>query len=225
MKNIFSKNSVEKRTQDGVKTDSKRTNYGIRILIFAFLTLGVGQMWAGAGFYEVYFTYSYNGTNTSKTCNSSGTETTNLGTLTADFKINTMYLKYWKDGSGNMCGGLVEYYINSDQEYQPSWTWTAKGGNNHELSSNATWTVAKYNEGASGSYTFWYRFKTWGSTSSSSGCGQNFYVPTDGSSKNKFTYNIAPPAVKSSSISVSATNTAPGSGTGLSSGSQLCAVV
>ena len=45
MKNIFSK-TTEKRTQDGVKTDSKRTNYGIRILIFAFLTLGVGQMWA-----------------------------------------------------------------------------------------------------------------------------------------------------------------------------------
>ena len=172
-------------------------------IFLLLLTLGVGQVWAGAGFYEVYFTYSYNGTSTSKTCNSSGTETTDLGTLTADFKINSMYLKYWKDGSGNMCGGLVEYYINSDQEYIPSWTWTLKGGNNHELSSTATWTIAKYDEGASGSYTFWYRFKTWGSTYSSSGCGNNFYVPTDGSSKNKFTYKIAPPAISSFSVSES----------------------
>lgn len=212
MKNIFSKTTAEKRTQNGVKTDSKRTNYGYTILLFAFLTLGFGQAWAGAGFYEVYFTYSYNSTNTNKTCKSSGTETTDLGTLTADFEITSMYLKYWKDGSGNMCGGLVEYYINSDQEYQPSsWTWTAKGGNDHELSSTATWTVAKYNEGASGSYTFWYRFKTWGSTSSSSGCNQNFYVPTDGSSKNKFTYKIAPPALNS--FTITPTGKVAGSGT------------
>ena len=46
MKNIFSKTTAEKRTQNGVKTDSKRTNYGISILIFAFLTLGFGQAWA-----------------------------------------------------------------------------------------------------------------------------------------------------------------------------------
>ena len=45
MKNIFSK-TTEKRTQNGLKTDSKRTNYGIPILIFAFLTLGFGQVWA-----------------------------------------------------------------------------------------------------------------------------------------------------------------------------------
>ena len=49
MKNIFSK-TTEKRTQDGVKTDSKRTNYGIRILIFAFLSLGFGQAW-GVDYY------------------------------------------------------------------------------------------------------------------------------------------------------------------------------
>ena len=45
MKNIFSKTTAEKRTQNGVKTDSKRSIYGIRILIFAFLTLGFGQAW------------------------------------------------------------------------------------------------------------------------------------------------------------------------------------
>ena len=187
--------------------------HAFTLILTLLLTFGVGQMLAGAGFYEVYFTYSYNSTNTSKTCTSSGTETTDLGTLTADFNINSMYLKYWKDGSGNMCGGLVEYYINSDQEHQPSWTWTSTGGNNHELSSTATWTVAKYNEGASGSYTFWYRFKTWGSTSSSSGCDQNFYVPTDGSSKNKFTYKIAPPAVSGFKITPSGDGYVSGTGT------------
>ena len=59
MKNIFSK-TTEKRTQDGVKTDSKRTNYGIRILILAFLTLGFGQAWA-----EKYYNVGVAATNAS----------------------------------------------------------------------------------------------------------------------------------------------------------------
>lgn len=46
MRNIFSKTTAEKRTPNGVKTESKRTNYGYTILLFAFLTLGFGQAWA-----------------------------------------------------------------------------------------------------------------------------------------------------------------------------------
>jgi len=183
------------------------------LILTMLFTLGVGEMWAGAGFYEVYFTYSYSGTsgNATYTSSTSTTQTIDLGTLTADFKITSMYLKYWKDGSGNMCGGLVDYYISSDQEYQPTWTWQATGGNNHELQSTANWTVAQYNTGASGSYTFWYRFKTWGSSSSSSGCSDNYYIPTNSGVKNKFTYNIAPPAI--SSFSVAESGYLSGSGT------------
>lgn len=46
MKNIFSK-TTENRTQNGVKSYSFPTRLLYTISIFAFLTLGVGQMWAG----------------------------------------------------------------------------------------------------------------------------------------------------------------------------------
>lgn len=174
------------------------------------LLVGVSQAWAGAGFYEVYFTYSYNGNDENLTLGTSAT-TKDLGILTADFKITSLYLKYWKDGSGNMCGGLMDYYIDSDKEYQPSWEWYYSGsGNNRELQSTASFTVAKYN-GNSGSYTFWYRFKTWGSSNSSSECNTNYYIPSNSNEKNNFTYKIAPPAVNS--FAVSASGHTSGSGT------------
>ena len=174
--------------------------------------MGVSNAWAGAGFYGVYLTYSHNGEekNYNFTDNSKTVEI-KLGTLTADFTLTGIYLKYWKDNSGNMCGGLMDYYIDSDQEYQPSWTWYYSGsGNDRELQSTASFIVAKHN-GNSGHYTFWYRFKTWGNTSSSSDCSQNFYFPSNSSNKNSFTYTIAPPAV--SSIDLSASGHLAGSGT------------
>lgn len=205
MKNVFLNVRTAKAQAGCAKVTKSSRMAKILTTLTLLLTLGFGQMWAGAGFYEVYFTYSYSGTtsNATYTNSTSTTQTIDLGTLTADFKITSIYLKYWKDGSGNMCGGLVDYYISSDQEYQPSWTWTPKGGNNHELSSTANWTIAQYNTGASGSYTFWYRFKTWGSSSSSSGCSDNYYIPTNSNNKNKFTYNIAPPAVSGFGVSTS----------------------
>ena len=206
MKNlVFNLRTAKAQAEGCAKVTKSSRMAKILTTLTLLLTLCVGQMWAGAGFYEVYFTYSYNGTtsNATYTNSTSTTQTIDLGTLTADFKITSIYLKYWKDGSGNMCGGLVDYYISSDQEYQPSWTWTSKGGNNHELSSTANWTIAQYNTGASGSYTFWYRFKTWGSSSSSSGCSDNYYIPTNSNNKNKFTYNIAPPAVSGFGVSTS----------------------
>ena len=173
------------------------------IIPMMLLTLGVGQMWAGAGLYEVYFEYSYNGSNKTKTCTSSSGESNDLGTLTADFKLTSIYPKVWKDGSGNICGCLVEYYISSDQEITGFTYDKSLGGNNHQWKRTTAFTVAQYNTGASGSYTFWYRFKAWGSSSSSSNCGDNnYYIPTDGSSKNKFTYKIAPPNVTGYTVSI-----------------------
>ena len=181
------------------------------VIISVILLMGVSNAWAGAGFHGVYLTYSHNGTekNYNFTDNTKTVEI-KLGTLTADFTLTGIYLKYWKDNSGNMCGGLMDYYIDSDQEYQPSWTWYYSGsGNDRELQSTAPFIVAKHN-GNSGHYTFWYRFKTWGSTSSSSDCNQNFYFPSNSSNKNSFTYTIAPPAV--SSINISASGHLAGSG-------------
>ena len=179
--------------------------------ILILLLMGVSNAWAGAGFYEVYMTYSYNGTNSSVKLESDANHT-DLGTLTADFTITELYLKYWKDNSGNICGGLMDYYIDSDQEYQPGWEWYYSGsGHNRELQSTETFTVAKHN-GNSGHYTFWYRFKTWGSSTSSSACDHNnYFIPSNSNNKNSFTYTIAPPAV--SSIGISASGHLAGSGT------------
>ncbi|MBQ3997774.1 MAG: hypothetical protein II644_00390, partial [Paludibacteraceae bacterium] len=122
------------------------------IIPMMLLTLGVGQMWAGAGLYEVYFEYSYNGNNSSATYTSStsSTQTIALGTLTADFKIKSMYPKVWKDGSGNICGCLVEYYIDSDQEKTGFSYDKSLGGNNYQWKNTTSWTIASYNSGASG---------------------------------------------------------------------------
>ena len=186
---------------------------GIRMTaILILLLMGVSNAWAGAGFYGVYLTYSHNGEEKNYNFNdNTKTVEIKLGTLTADFKLTGIYLKYWKDGSGNMCGGLMDYYIDSDQEYQPSWEWYYKGsGNDRELQSTSTFTVAQHN-GNSGHYTFWYRFKTWGSTSASDKCNENFYFPSNSNTKNSFTYTILPPAV--SNIGISATGCIGGTGT------------
>lgn len=204
MKNIFSK-TTEKRTQNGVKSYLSPTFVLSPILIFAFLTLGVGQVWAGAGLYEVYFEYSYSGTNSSATYTdkTSSIQTIDLGTLTADFKLTSIYPKVWKDNNGNICGCLVEYYISSDEEITGFSYDKSLGNNNHQWKRTDAFTVAQYNSGASGSYTFWYRFKAWGSSSSKENCGDNsYYIPTGGV-KNKFTYSIAPPAVSGFGVSTS----------------------
>lgn len=67
MKNIFSK-TTENRTQNGVKSYLSPTFVLSPILIFAFLTLGVGQMWAGnnIAFNNCYFYFNpyYDATHT-----------------------------------------------------------------------------------------------------------------------------------------------------------------
>ena len=108
MKNIFSK-TTEKRTQNGPKTDSKRTNYGIRILIFAFLTLGFGQAWAGDETYgngKVIYLDISNGSTTNGWRKDQASES---------YKIK-MY--YWdSDESGNIIGEYCCTRIGSSNVY------------------------------------------------------------------------------------------------------------
>ena len=217
MKNIFSK-TTEKRTQNGVKTDSKRTNYGIPILIFAFLTLGFGQMWADdKGFYEVYMVYDKNGTEYNYTYNGSN-GSMDLGTITSSFKIKQMYLKVW-DNWGDQAfdagqSGLgYKTQSGSDTDYKTN-TRSSDSDHDYELQhTNMNLTIAS-NTNPSGNYTFthwWFAGGTYTST----------YYLKNGSSNCAFTYKILPPAVKSGTVAISATNTAPGSGTGLTSGSPI----
>ena len=58
MKNIFSK-TTENRTQNGVKSYSFPTRLLYTISIFAFLTLGVGQVWAGTNGNNIAFNNCY----------------------------------------------------------------------------------------------------------------------------------------------------------------------
>lgn len=225
MKNIFSK-TTENRTQNGVKSHSFPTRLLSPILIFTFLTLGVGQVWAddNAGFYEVYMTYSYNGTSSNYTYRNSdsGNSSIDLGTLTADFQITSIYWKFWYLNNdwgryGNVCGGLLGYNLGSgDQEWTPSLTWNDKGwdsgANNRkkECYTTTTKTIAQYNSGPSGSYTFSHWFKGWGSVNDGSDCNSQWYI-NNGGGNYSFTYKIAPPAV--SGFGVTPSGYLAGSGT------------
>lgn len=224
MKNIFSK-TTENRTQNGVKSYLCPTFVLYTISIFTFLTLGVGQMWADAfwpyaGFYEVYMTYSYSGNNSNYTFYSgdnNSSQSVDLGTLTADFKVNDLYLKCYKNTndwgkSGNICGALMMYNTGSgDNEYQPAWSGydTDKGWSNtyqahlRELSkTGCNKVIASYNTGASGSYTAQLSFKMWGSDDNERDCGDNWWI-SNNSNNYKFTYKIAPPAVSGFGVTTS----------------------
>ena len=191
------------------------------LTLIAHLTLGVGQMWADdKGFYEVYMVYDKNGTEYNYTYNGSN-GSMDLGTITSSFKIKKMYLKVW-DSWGDQAfeagsSGLgYKTQSGSDTDYKTN-NRTSKSGNNYELQhTNMNLTIAS-NTNPSGNYTFthwWFADGTWTST----------YYLKNGSSNCAFTYKILPPAVKSGTVAVSATNTAPGSGTGLSSGSPIILV-
>ena len=186
-------------------------------MLIMLLTIGVG-MWADdKGFYEVYMVYDKNGTEYNYTYNGSN-GSMDLGTITSSFKIKKMYLKVW-DTWGDQAfeagsSGLgYKTQSGSDTDYKAN-NRTSKSGNNYELQhTNMNLTIAS-NTNPSGNYTFthwWFADGTWTDT----------YYLKNGSSNCAFTYKIAPPAVKSGTVAISATNTASGSGTGLSSGSPI----
>ena len=197
------------------------------------LTLGVGQMWAEAywpyaGFYEVYMTYSYSGNNSNYTfyaSDNNSSQSVDLGTLTADFKVTALYMKCYKNTndwgkSGNICGALMIYNTGSgDNEYQPTWSGydTDKGWSDtyqahlRELSkTGCNKVIASYNSGASGSYTAKLCFKMWGSDDNGSNCDDNWWISNNGNNY-KFIYKIAPPALNS--FTITPTGKVAGSGT------------
>ena len=193
------------------------------ILLTLFLGFTTNASAENAGFYEVYMTYSYSGENSNYTYKKgdNGNSTISLGTLSADFNITSLYLKFYYNNNdwgryGNICGGLMGYNIGAgDKEYQPSWSWSEDKGfwdnfHHKEISSTATFTVAKWN-GPSGNYTFSHWFKGWGNENGKDDCPNNWYI-NNNNQNYKFTYTIAPPAV--TNFAVSATNGAlSGSGT------------
>lgn len=211
-------NLIERLWTDSHEKQSPQRFGRYAAMLIMLLTLGVGQMWADdKGFYEVYMVYDKNGTEYNYTYNGSN-GSMDLGTITSSFKIKKMYLKVW-DTWGDQAfeagsSGLgYKTQSGSDTDYKAN-NRTSKSDNNYELQhTNMNLTIAS-NTNPSGNYTFthwWFADGTWTDT----------YYLKNGSSNCAFTYKIAPPAVKSSSVAISATNTAPGSGTGLSSGSPI----
>ena len=72
--------------------------------ILILLLMGVSNAWAEpsspyASLYEVYMSYSYSGQNGEYTYKNTdnGHVAVNLGTLSADFKITSIYMKIYKN--------------------------------------------------------------------------------------------------------------------------------
>ena len=202
MKNIFSKTTAHLRFNVSTITAQLRSIYGIPILIFAFLTLGVGQVWADKAIIDgAYIKYSYSGTTGSGDISSS---TIALGTLTEDFVITDVYLKLRQDwGEGyKWNNGFLKYDINNAN------TWPTIGANGwssvwkeninqdgytkrYELQQeNVSWTLSNIN-GASGNYTMKYLFQVYGNNQ-----GDGYL--NNGGSNYTITWSIAPPNVNSS---------------------------
>ncbi|MCI6419426.1 MAG: hypothetical protein MR794_03890 [Bacteroidales bacterium] len=199
MKNIFSK-TTENRTQNGVKSYLSPTFVLYTISIFAFLTLGVGQVWGNSNVYECYFTYN-DGSDHSQ--NQSELTTKDLEVLSSNLTIKAVYLKVWDDsynGSGRLLNNAQLKYTKDNWTTTSyvgidGWDQSAKTGNNYELQkSSVTWTLVNITDEASGSYTMKYCWQVWGDGDKWLNNGGNNYT---------FTYKIAPPAVSGFGVTTS----------------------
>ena len=111
MKNIFSK-TTENRTQNGVKSYLCPTRLLSPILIFAFLTLGVGQMWADITYSggHIYFDNSLGiDDNTLQIC----ARQSNWTGVSSFSNIDNTKLYYVKDPQGSGWGGILGWVVIS----------------------------------------------------------------------------------------------------------------
>lgn len=202
------------------------------LAVLVVLITCINNTWAdNAGLYQGDLTYSYNGTTYTVT---TGTTSTDLSTpLNATLKVTKVKFYFWYLNNdynkyGNVCGGLLGYNLTGgdcSSEYtmgsEASWNddgWVSDS-RHKQITITRDMTIASPTS-ASGNYTFNYYFKGWGDNDDASNCGDNWYL-SNNSANYALNYIVSPPAVKSSSVAISATNTAPGSGTGLSSGSPI----
>ena len=199
MKNIFSKTTAEKRTQNGVKTDSKRTNYGIRILIFAFLTLGFGQAWGAVGFEssDCGIKYSHNGgSDTEWNFNGQSAQTKTLTGNTSSLWLKQWFSKMYQNEDGTIYGQDYHKFVYKIHRTAASagtigfttldanwWDWgnwdgggyrRPKGGHNNE-------NINLLDGLGSGKYTMTFYFQH---------NGNSTYKSTQNTLK--WTYNIVP---------------------------------
>ena len=147
-------------------------------ILVMLLTLGVGQMWAGAGYWgsdAVVLKYWLGGDDIEYKHSSSST-TKDLGTVTS-FYLKHWEFRTWKDGSGNICDyGRMYYRIYLTSASAPAYSYWSQDGTSWDGNNQYHYKDCNNNilSGLGGGrYYLEYYFVAQGNTSSSSGCGTN----------------------------------------------------
>ena len=181
------------------------------LILTMLLTLGIGQMWADSGaIYGAWINYSYSGTTGG--INLEETTSSDLGTLSADFVIDDVYLKCWDDWGDNKkwSGGQIAYTLDnwSSTTYLNPGTWSSssKDGSNYQLEKTSYNQTISNISGASGSYTMKFYCQVWGNNVGDS------YLNNSGSNYT-FSWKVAPPAVSDFTITPSGEGYVSGTGT------------
>lgn len=184
-------------------TKSNRlTAMGKRIaIVLTLLTLGIGQAWAGAGFWDnggVTLTFTVNTSSVTRTLNNgSQGGSTSLGTVTTAMTLKSVKANVWKDGSGNICTVNMFYRVKNSSGTvvldksgtATALSWSSNDGNN-QVWQNTNISVDLMNGGlAPGTYTFECWFTATGNNNSSSGCGTTFWY-SNNSNNYKYTFII-----------------------------------
>ncbi|MBQ7382514.1 MAG: InlB B-repeat-containing protein [Paludibacteraceae bacterium] len=147
MKNIFSKTLAEKRTQNGVKSYLCPTFVLSPILIFAFLTLGIGQMWADKTVWE-WKLYYWNGSSNQWLGGDNNTGDLDFGVVNSNF----WWKGAWAKTSDKNSNSVTVYYVEPDGTeanfgltYQNCWDdcynkfWKNESGCNIQLASSSVY--------------------------------------------------------------------------------------
>ena len=199
----------------------------IGLALVMLVTLGVGEMWAGAGWWNdggVVLTFDLNGSDISRTLNSgSAGGATSLGTVTTSMTLKTFTANVWKDGSGNICSANMYYRVkNSGGTVVLDKTGTATSASYKSASgSNQVWENSSINVDllngglAPGTYTFECWFKATGNNSESSGCGTEFWYSNN---SDNYTYTFIVPSKNLTVAGAANGNTVSGSVEGITKG-------
>lgn len=207
MKNKPSIQSVQNKLKVGTKSVVNATKVLIPILIFAFLTLGVGNAWAdgnpqidafGLQFYE-------SGSNKYIKTSTEIKNSLSFGNKTSDFKIVYIYANASKHG-GNLCGDAYFKYwlVGTDgksndggvhRNDSPGWS----GDNCYmkwgtENSSTSIDGIDLVKNRRPGTYTFKFFFSFNGNYYPSGGCGTWYDCKYSGGDW-QFTYTIPDPTI------------------------------
>lgn len=216
MSNLYETNLLMKKFQH------------ISLLFSILLLLGANNVLAGAGWWDnggVVLTFSVDGSDVTRTLNNSSQEgATSLGTVTTGITLKAFKANVWRtNGSANICSAEIFYRVKDSNgvivyDKSASGTaasWSSSSGNNQ------VWQKTGINDDlmngglAPGTYTFECWFKATGNSSSSSGCGTEYWYSKGGSN---YTYTFIVPSKNLTVAGAVDGNTVSGSVTGITKG-------